>query len=188
MFNLGHPSMALNSHDVPPPDYKMYNSYKVPADHTPSHILGWTAKVAGGVNRGLRCLVVNCHGGPGKLYIGTGITSADTTSFKVLNGLVNTIFLVACEVGGVSGQNEKMCSSTGFNGQRFCSEIAKNSGAVVFCSSSLQSTGGYSLIGLTDGCIDEFEGAIYQYNSNGTSKTVSNDYIRRYVRRERLGL
>ena len=98
MFNLPQPSMALNSHDVPPPDYKMWNTYKVSADTTPDHMLGWTAKVAGDVRGGLRCVVFNSHRWPGKLGIGTGITPPQANLFKVLSGKVNTIFIVACEV------------------------------------------------------------------------------------------
>ena len=61
-------------------------------------MLGWTAKVAGDVRGGLRCVVFNSHGWPGKLGIGTGITPPQANLFKVLSGKVNTIFIVACEV------------------------------------------------------------------------------------------
>jgi hypothetical protein len=42
------PHMALNSHNVPPPDYLMFNTWKVAASTTVSHMIGWTAKVARG--------------------------------------------------------------------------------------------------------------------------------------------
>jgi hypothetical protein len=172
--------MALNSHDVPPPDYKMWNTYKVSADTTPNHMLGWTAKVAGDVPGGLRCVVFNSHGGPGKLGIGTGITPVQANLFKVLSGKVNTIFIVACEVAQIG--------STSFDGNLFCGAIAKASGATVFCSTALQRTYLYPIIGLSFGCIDEYEGIVYRYNRDGSNRAVNNDYIRSYVRKLRLGL
>ena len=48
------PHMALNSHNVPPPDYLMFNTWTVAASTTVSHMIGWTAKVAGGVPGGYR--------------------------------------------------------------------------------------------------------------------------------------
>lgn len=180
MFNLPQPSMALNSHDVPPPDYKMWNTYKVSANTTPEHMLGWIAKVAGDVRGGLRCVVFNSHGSPGKLHIGTGITPPLAHLFTVLSGKVNTIFIVACEVAQIG--------STSFDGNLFCGAIAKASGATVFCSTALQSTGGYAIIGLPFGCIDEYEGIVYRYNRDGSNRAVDNDQIRRYLRRLRLGL
>ncbi|MBI1748670.1 MAG: hypothetical protein HYR55_19105 [Acidobacteria bacterium] len=180
MFNLPQPSMALNSHDVPPPDYQMYNTYKVSADTAPEHMLGWTAKVGENVRGGLRCVVFNSHGSPGKLHIGTGITPPMANLFKVLNGKVNTIFIVACEVAQIG--------ATSFDGNLFCGAIAKASGATVFCSTALQSTGGYAIIGLPFGQIDEYEGIVYRYKRDGSNKAVDNDYIRSYVRKLRLGL
>ncbi len=186
MFKLPQPSMALNSHDVPPPDYKMDNSYKVSADTAPEHMLGWTAKVAEGLSGGLRCVVINSHGSPGKLHIGTGITPASVNVFNLLNGKVNTIFLVACEVASSGDGNG--CGPGLFDGNLFCGAIAKACGATVFCSTALQSTGAYTVIGLPAGHIDEYEGSVYRYNRDGSNQLVSNDYITSYVRKLRLGL
>jgi hypothetical protein len=181
MFDIPQPSMVLNSHDVPPPDYQMWNSYKVAADTTPDHMIGWTAAVAKSVNRGLRCLVINCHGVPGELQIGTGIVLSEAAAFRALKGLVNTIFIVACEVAAIQGRGP-------LDGNLLCGAIAKAAGATVFCSTALQSTGLYTLIGLPSGTIDEYEGTVLRYNANGSNKVVSNAYITSYVRNLKLGV
>ena len=143
-------------------------------------MLGWTAKVAGDVRGGLRCVVFNSHGWPGELGIGTGITPPQASLFKVLSGKVNTIFIVACEVAEIG--------STNFDGNLFCGAIAKASGATVFCSTALQSPYLYPIIGLPFGSIDEYEGIVYRYNRDGSNRAVNNDYIRSYVRKLRLRL
>lgn len=183
MFNLPHYSMALNSHNVPPPDFKLFNSYKVGKETPVSHILAWTAKVADEIDGGLRCLVINCHGDPGALHLGTGILPPHASMFKVLRGKVNTILITACSVASASAG----CSVL-FDGNLFCGAIAKFSGATVFCSSALQTPGMHELIGLPAGCIDEYEGVVYRYNPDGACKAVSNDQIRSHIRKLRLGL
>jgi hypothetical protein len=181
MFDIPQPSMVLNSHDVPPPDYQMWNSYKVAADTTPEHMMGWTAAVAKDVKGGLRCLVINCHGAPGRLSIGTGIGIREAPAFKSLKGKVNTIFIVACEIAAIEGKGL-------LDGNMMCGAIAKASGATVFCSTALQSTGLYDLIGLPSGTIDEYEGTVFRYNPNGSNKVVTNAYITTYVRNLKLGV
>lgn len=174
MFHLPQPSMALNSHDVPPPDYHMFNTYKVSAETSPQHMLGWAARVATDVGGGLRCLVINSHGSPGKLHIGTGIR--DAWPFGALSGKVTAIFIVACQIVDFGG-------GTFDDGNLFCGAVAKASGATVFCSTALQTTGAYWLIGLPFGAIDEYEGTVYRYKSDGSNEEVHNDDIREYVRK-----
>jgi hypothetical protein len=181
MFEIPQPSMALNSDNVPPPDYEMYNSYKVAADTSPEHMIGWTATVAKGVEGGLRCLVFNSHGSPGTLHIGTGIRLADAAVFSALKGYVNTIFIVACRIAQTG-------SGGAFDGNLLCGAIAKAAGATVFCSTAYQSTGAYTVLGLPGGTIDEYEGVILKYSSNGSNKAVTNSYITSYVRNLKLGV
>jgi hypothetical protein len=40
----------------------MWNTYNVPENHDPQHILDWCAQVASEVSGGLKALVLNCHG------------------------------------------------------------------------------------------------------------------------------
>lgn len=181
MFEIPQPSMALNSHDVPAPDYRMWNTYKVAKDTSPGHMLGWTSAVARGAAGGLRCLVINSHGSPGRLHIGTGIDRSQANTFRLLKGMVNTIFIVACEIAAIGG---KGC----LDGNMMCGAIAQASGATVFCSTALQSTGLYTYLSLPIGTIDEYEGTVLQYNRDGSNKVVSNSYITSYVRNLKLGV
>jgi len=181
MFEIPQPSMALNSHNVPAPDYMMWNTYKVSAGTSPEHMIGWTATVAKGAKGGLRCLTLNSHGSPGHLSLGTGITLNDANVFSALKGHVNTIFIVACRIGqtGYGGA---------LDGNLMCGAIAKAAGATVFCSTDFQNTGLHTIIGLSYGFIDEYEGTILKYSSNGSNKAVSNGYITSYVRNLKLGV
>ena len=181
MFEIPQPSMVLNSHDVPPPDYKMWNSYKVAEDTSPEHMIGWTATVAKGARGGLRCLIINSHAVPGEIQIGTGITLDDAPVFRSLKGLVNTIFIVACEVAQTG-------SGGRLDGNLMCGAIAKAAGATVFCSTALQSTYIFAAFGIADGLIDEYEGTILKYSSNGSNKAVTNAYITSYVRNLKMGV
>src|SRR4051794_12556956 len=96
--------MALNSHDVPPPDYRMWNTYKVDQNHSPAHIAGWSSVVAAGSPAGkLKSMVLNSHGSPGRLHIGTGFGLADAAQFSKVNGLVHSIFIVACQIAMIGG-------------------------------------------------------------------------------------
>ena len=92
MISIAQPAMALNSEDAPGPHYKMWNSWEVPRSESPSHILGWTATVAKKATGGkLKTLVINCHGSPAHLSLGTGIGWSEVTLFSALSGLVDEI-------------------------------------------------------------------------------------------------
>lgn len=181
MFEIPQPSMALNSHDVPPPDYMMWNTYKVSASTSVENMIGWSATVAKGVSGGLKCLIINCHGSPGRLHIGTGISLRDAPVFGALKGRVNTIFIVACQIAQTG-------SGGALDGNLMCGAIAKAAGATVFCSTALQTTGLFTVIGLQDGTIDEYEGTILKYNSSGSNAPVTNAYLTSYVRNLKLGV
>jgi hypothetical protein len=120
------PHMVLNSHNVPPPDYAMYNSWKVAASESVDHMIGWIAKVARDLNPPqLATLIFNAHGGPGTINIGQGIVLADASKFYGLNGLVQQIWIVACRV---AGSDQEVASGTP-QGRKFCQDIADASAA-----------------------------------------------------------
>jgi hypothetical protein len=177
--------MALNSEDAPGPHYKMWNTYEVPADHSPSHILGWAARVAKGAPDGkLGSLVINCHGYYGKyacsvdgkkcetgggfgLGLGTGIRRSDTPLFSGLKGLLTEIHIIACgaaqiSIPGTSGDGD---------GNLFCCEIAKNAGAYVYASTSKQNTGLWPSIPY--GKIDGYEGKVYRWDPDGSCRLTN---------------
>lgn len=173
MIEIPQPSMALNAVDAPGARYKMWNTYDVPEDHDPIHILGWCAKVASEVTGGLKALVINSHGFYNKhpllggtggfgIAIGTGIRRADTEKFSVLRGKVNEIWINACaaariSIPGTAGDGD---------GNLFCSEIAKASGAYVIAPTQLQR----STFWLPENYIDDFEGQVLRYDPSGGAK------------------
>ena len=77
--------MALNSHNVPPPDYKMYNSWKVSASDPPAFMISQIASIAAGLStKKWETVIFNSHGSPGKIHIGTGIDMSHAALFSKL--------------------------------------------------------------------------------------------------------
>ncbi|MGB8473841.1 MAG: hypothetical protein WCE61_07140 [Candidatus Acidiferrum sp.] len=184
MLHIPQPSMALNSHNVPPPDYRMWNTRKVAAHTDISGLMLNVRSVAGAAQGGmLRCLVINSHGSPGGLDLGKGIGRGETPLFTVLKGKVHTIIIVACEVARIgSATCSTVSPSCRWNdGNLFCGEIARNTGAYVFASTALQSPYLYYIIGLPVNYVDDYEGTIYRYNPNGSCKPVTNADISRWM-------
>ena len=166
MITLSQPSMALNAKDVPGPNYKMWNTWNdIPSTEDPGHILGWVGKVAKGAPGGrLNALVFNCHGNHAYLYMGTGIGWTQVGLFSLLldssgKGLVDEIYLVACEVVSFSGTGD---------GNLFCGAIAKKAQAYVYASSADQSTGLWPYIPY--GKIDGFEGKVWKWHPDGSNE------------------
>jgi len=164
--------MALNSADVPGFHYQMWNTWEVASTATAENMLGWIAKVAASAPGGkLRMLVLNCHGiystGPAcatrcggfGLKMGAGILREDTGKFSRLKGLVDNIWITACGTARISIPGTKGDG----DGNLFCSEIARNSGACVVAATTHQ-VGANSL---PNGYIDDFEGLILRYNPAG---------------------
>ncbi len=123
------PHMVLNSHDVPPPDYKMWNSWKVAANISAAHMFSQISSIADNApGKRLGCVIFNSHGTPGKIWIGKGISMTDMAHFDKIKGKVMEIWIIACNValiGSVSGG--------------FCQAIADRTGAVVTASTREQS-------------------------------------------------
>jgi hypothetical protein len=163
MIAIAQPAMALNAVGVPGPDYHMWNTWQVDSTVTPSGILGWVASVASGAPDGrLKALVINCHGLAAQLFIGTGITFADVSSFSAISGLVDEIYIVACEVVSFTGAGD---------GNLFCSAIAKATSAYVYASNADQSTGLWPYIPY--GSIDGYEGSVWKWHPDGSNELTS---------------
>ena len=174
--------MALNSHNVPPPDYQMWNTRKVAKDVRAADLISNIASVADNAKDSrLRCVVFNSHGQSGGILIGSGIGRGETPLFSTLAGKVHAIVIVACEVAEIASPN------TWADGNLFCGEIAKNANAYVFASTALQSTYLYTIIGLPVNNIDEFEGSIYRWDPNGSLRQVDNGYVQRWMFNMKMG-
>jgi hypothetical protein len=163
MITLKQPSMALNAEGVPGPDYHMWNTWRVSPSTPPAHILGWTATVAKGATGGrLNAVVINCHGRPATLGLGTGIGWPEVPLFSLLIDLVDEIYLVACNVVSFSGTGD---------GNLFCGAIAKAAKADVYASNHTQDTGLWPCIPY--GKIDGFEGKVWKWHSDGSNELTN---------------
>ena len=169
-IEITQPSMALNSDDVPGTHYRMWNTWEVASDKTADDILGWTATVADGATDGyLRSVILNCHGfynnttrsgtGGFGLKMGTGIRRSDTSKFSRLRGKVATIWITACGAARITTPG----ASGDGDGNLFCQEIARNSGAYVIAATTHQ----VGDLFLRVNRIDDFEGLVLRYNPQG---------------------
>jgi hypothetical protein len=163
MITISQPAMALNSVDAPGPHYKMWNSWEVSKSVSPSHILGWTATVAKKATGGkLKALIINCHGSPASLGLGTGIGWSQISLFSSLSGLVDEVYIVACGVVSFTGPGD---------GNLFCGAIAKSAKTYVYASSDTQTTGLWPYIPY--GKIDGFEGKVWKWHPDGSNELTS---------------
>jgi hypothetical protein len=167
---IEQPAMALNAVDAPGAHYKMYNSWEIPATENLDHILDWTATVASGAPGGyLKALIINCHGyyngssrssqGGFGLALGTGIRRADTPKFSKLKGKVSTIWITACGTARITVPG----TSSDGDGNLFCQEIARHSGAYVIAATTMQ----FHDLFISQNRIDDFEGLVLRYNPSG---------------------
>jgi hypothetical protein len=171
MIKMKQPALVVHSHDVPGYKYQMMFTWKLLPKATPKQIVNWILNAKDGYfgakrNR-LENLIINCHGGPGKLYIGGKRNPAfdimDVHYFSVLRRLnVGTIWLVACQVADQEGV------ATGGLGKMFCTALAQESGCDVIASACNQYVNpGFYLRGSPFGFIDGFEGLTYRFKPNG---------------------
>lgn len=162
------PHMVLNSHNVPPPDYYMDTTWKVP-DSTPvSQMIRRIAEAARATAGGtLTTVVFNSHGLPGHISLGVGIYPPDAAAFAGLNGLVKRIWFVACRVA----DDYRETASAAPDGKAFCRDVAVAAEAYVTAGSANQTAGKMCI---APGYIDEWVGEVFTFNPQGakTSRVV----------------
>lgn len=176
MIEIPHPSIALNSHDVPGTKYDMWQTWQVPASASADWVVSFSSILATGTTEGgVKCLVLNCHGyyGTGTkksgkdktietggfgLSLGQGINLGNANLFSQLRGQVKCIIIVAC---GTAYVTKKGLHG---DGELLCSKIAKASGAYVVAPRTLQIA---TYIKLPKNHIDNFEGEVVRFNPSG---------------------
>ena len=166
------PHMSLNAEALPAGPFLMWNTWIVPWGTTVEKMLGWTAEVARTSPWGkLETVVFNSHGCGGRMLIGEGFKRRHTPKFAVLKGLVNQIWLCGCSVARIegSGDNDVLYSCTN-DGNLFCCEIAKASGAFVTAPTGLQK----GEKNVKYGHIDDWEGTVLTYGPLGNVVAVKN--------------
>ena len=164
MIMLKSPSLAINSSDVPGPNYRMWETVNAMPGMTTASLLEQIIRV----NRlalefertQLLNVVINCHGGDGKLYIG-GLKSApmDMSNIGVFASLkprnIGTLWLVACN------------AARGSAGKQFCQTLATVSGTQVVASDATQDVGIWGSFRIIQGGgrgqIDEYEGTVFSF-------------------------
>jgi len=125
--------------------------------------LNWSATVAKGATGGkLNSLVINCHGRSAFLSLGTGIGWPQVPLFSCLSGLVDEIYLVACEVVSFTGTSD---------GNLFCGAIAKAAKTNVYASNHTQNTGAW--LRIPYGKIDGFEGKVWKWYPDGSNELTN---------------
>jgi hypothetical protein len=177
MIMLQSPSLAINSCDAPWPRYRMWETVNGDEGMTPDAVVREIIRV----NRlaleyeqsPLANVVINCHGaeGGGALYTGgvdelaARINISRVNEFALLKKRnIGTIWLVACQ------------AAQGNLGMQLCQALSVASGSQVVAADEDQDTGVWGgariLQGGGRGQIDEFEGTVYSFLPNGTSRVI----------------
>lgn len=171
MIRMQEPSLCINSHDVPGPRYRMWRTVELAAGsgirEVVTEIIHANSMSAANGQRGLRNVVINCHGFPGGLWIGGEldldhkINTDNVLLFEAVKSLnVGPIWLVACR------------AANGPDGVAFCKRLAKAASTLVIASDDFQDVGVWGSIRYystpVSGLIDEFEGTVHIFKANGT--------------------
>jgi hypothetical protein len=180
MIKVPFPHMALNADDLPGEHFEMWNTGRVPKSKSAYQIADWIATVARGAPGGkLETVIFNCHGKPGRLLIGQGITRYNVHEFYILRSLVERIWIVACKVAKVKK------AGTVSDGYYFCRRLARKSGAFVIASTIDQTqivSGSYRnsmctpIDNIPYGYIDDWEHPIFCWNPKGEIVSYSFAY------------
>jgi hypothetical protein len=205
LIKISQPAMACNAEDIPGPWYKMtYNTRTVywgtpvaslalnirdaanGAPKTPPRKVGdkWVSDFP------LKNLVLNAHGGPGAIKLGEWINLSNVGEFRVLKGLVGTIWITSCRVAGreveddldpwdiVSRRADEAWAWVTVSpparnndkiAEQFCFKLADVTGAKVIASPQNQIP---TLFDVRPNHIDGYEGRAYIYSPGRTKKAA----------------
>lgn len=163
MIEIEQPAMAVNDvRDLTPA--QMWNTWYVQPTDTRKRILDWVAHVArystaaGKLNN----LVLCCHGAPGSLELGEGFDKNHTPLFAAWAGLIETIWIRACQFTYFPKPGTQALGAGGL----FCSEIAQYARCQVIASMDALYIGQQKP--LSYGELDGFEGLTLSYAPDGT--------------------
>ncbi|WP_157818103.1 hypothetical protein [Candidatus Thiodictyon syntrophicum] len=171
MIKIPFPNMALNDVALDAATApRMFNTRIVQKGDEPFWLLTNVKSIAGGAPGGkIRGLVLHCHGvvtsvgGPfSGLSLGTGIGIDDLRHFTIIQGLVERIYIDACQ------------AAAGSSGQLFCKTMARAAKAVVYAADTDQKTNisDYQFL-FQGGVIDDFEGQIWRFDKEGNARQTS---------------
>lgn len=160
MIKMKQPSLVLHAKGIEKNGYlyKMWATWTVPSTLTPTVLVSWIEHAIDvSEERYLHNVVINCHGEPGYVHIGTGIGEHDLEPFTRLRQKqsIGRIWLVACRVHATGNSL----------GSSFCTSLAATAGAPVAAADKLQVS---TWDTIPYGHIDDFEGTLYLYNGAGS--------------------
>jgi hypothetical protein len=168
MISISQPALALHSVDVPGFRYQMQTTWNMPVGATASAVVYWISyAVDNSPELQLKNVVINCHGGPGSLYVGgTGSSPIGVKDVGLFGTLrtkdIGTVWLVGCLV------------AIGANGEQFCSALAATIGSDVVAANDYQFVERRYVQGNCPfGTIDDFEGAAYRFSPSGSKELLS---------------
>ncbi|MCI0379685.1 MAG: DUF4347 domain-containing protein [Gemmataceae bacterium] len=168
MIKLLQPSLALHSCDVPGYKYRMKETWAMPKGASASDVVYWILYAHDHTDYGLHNVVINCHGGDGKLYVGGDSPTINISNVGIFSQLrkksIGTIWLVACNV-----------AKTG-TGKYFCEQLAMNSGCTVVAANVTQHVNAaFYFRCCPKYCLDNYEGTTYSWDSGGKRSQISQD-------------
>jgi len=181
MIKLEQPSLAINTFDVPGPEYRMEQTVKL--DKYASSIVVLSEIQAAATRSGqsyLKNVVINCHGSNGYLYIGEvkskvpgangdvreefdreGIGEENLGLFSLLKGRIGTIWITGCQVSGGSGIVTR-------SGHTFCPKLAVVAGCNVVAANVYQIIN--PLRPVPRNCIHEYDGTASIWDATGAKQ------------------
>jgi hypothetical protein len=177
-IEMEQPSLVINSDDVPGPNYRMQYTWNAPEGITTTSVVNRIIEAGNDItpygSSGVKALpnvIINCHGDPGKLYVGgvkkAPITLADVGAFSKIYDThrisIGTMWLVACE------------AARGATGKQFCGQLAMKAKCNVVASDEDQEVElSYILFSHNIFTIDDFEGNVFLFDwTNGSFKAYS---------------
>jgi hypothetical protein len=173
MITIISPSMAINDPRAPR-SYTMDVTKSVTARTTMEDIVTLILDAAGTRSGGvIQNLVLNAHGGPGLLAIGTGLDSSSMGPFSRVRGRVHKIWFTGCLSARIAGPataahgDGAALRALGVNsgdGHAFIGAFARLTGCHVVAPTEMQSG---SRSSYPSGQIDSYEGLVLSYSPAG---------------------
>lgn len=176
MIMMESPSLAINSHDVPGPNYRMWETVNAAAGLTVAGLIGHIVhahNLAVELERkGLANVVINCHGldKGGALYIGgenhPPLDRSNVGQLAALKGAIpGTLWLVACQ------------AANGPAGKQLCQLMATTIGCQVVAGEDDQDVGIWGSFRIIQGGgrgqIDEYEGTVWAFTVVGGPRRIN---------------
>jgi len=171
MIKIDEPALALNDTRLRRGHYRLSRSIKVRADDSRENLVACVAAIAAGQPGGkLKNLVLNSHALPGLLLMGEGFWEPHAKLFERWSGLIDNIWITACEIASrcpppPDAELPDWIKGQPGDGYLFCREIAMRARSNVIASMAAQDIPNHQRI--PDGYIDAFEGMVLCFRPTG---------------------